>query len=179
MGEPTAREKKKIAKRIQAVANWKKGTNGATLPDWVDLDSLAPGTADVGTGVPDQAHTTYFKTQRDAWVSRRRKRAIGDWEHTNKEKRKQILLSVKQRTRGLVGMYLKPGLSVRCTYDGIVQGYFPSYAEAAAVYDRLAVQYEGDEAILNDPAAVAREDRVLARMKAEKEAPDKAERRMA
>lgn len=162
----TRQERLKIEKRIRAVSAWKRETGGETLPDWVDLDTLAPGTADVGGGYPDQDHRGYYQRAKRDWTERCRVKKIGEWTEEGKRHRKRIITAVKRRTGGTVGLYKTERLKIRCTYDSVTQGFYDTFAEAAEVYDRLARQYEGRDAITNDPEAVKREDRTLARQKA-------------
>lgn len=160
LGEPTKAERLKIQKRIRVMSAWKKQTGGEAFPEWMDLDAMAPGTDDIGNGIPDQEAMSYFQRQKAGW-SRPRALSKAEYKQSASENRMRILLSVKARTGGIVGLVLTRSLRIRCTYQGIQQGTFSTYREAAAVYDRLARQNEGSEAITNDPEAVEREDKKL------------------
>lgn len=160
LGEPTKAERAKIEKRIRVMSAWKKQTGGEAFPEWMDLDELAPGTSTIGNGIPDQEAMSYFQRQKAGW-SKPRSLSRAEYKQSASENRKRILLSVKSRTGGIVGLVLTRSLRIRCTYQGVQQGTFSTFKEAAAVYDRLARKHEGDDAITNDPEAIEREDKEL------------------
>lgn len=170
MGEPTPQERKLIERRIRAVSSFKQATGGDSLPEWLDLDELAPGTASVGTGVPDKHLATYDRHNRDKWTEKRRARKIGLWDAKTFEKRLRTLAAYKASRNGIIGLGVTRTARVVVKYDGMNQGYYGTFREAAAAYDALARKYEGDRAITNDQDAVRREDKrldVLRRMRTE------------
>jgi hypothetical protein len=179
MGEPTKEERKLIDRRIRAVSAFKSAIGGAVIPTWLDIDEIAPGTLNVGTGVPDKDLAGYDRDRRERWVEKRRARNLGQWTDTTRVSRRRILLAYKEKSGGIIGLSLSRTLSVKVSYDSIDQGYFPTYAEAAEHYDALAVRYEGDDAVLNDPDAVKKQDRKLIRLKLVRANEGPRERRMA
>lgn len=179
MGDPSKEEQKLISRRIRAVSEFKKAIGGAAIPEWLDIDAIAPGTEKVGTGVPDRLLAGYDRDRRSRWVQKRRARELGQWSDRTRENRRRILLAYKEKQNGIIGLSITTKLIVKVAYDSVDQGYFKTFAEAAACYDAMAIRYEGDEAILNDPDAVERMERKLNRMKLMKVNEGPRERRMA
>jgi hypothetical protein len=165
MGEPTYQERQMIEQRIQAVSNFKATTGGDNLPEWVDLDELAPGTSKVGTGVPDKRLANYDRHNRVTYALKRKCRKTGEWDEKALEKRLNALAAWKAARGGIVGLTVTPTGRVIVIYDGVVHGRYATFAEAAEAYDALARKHEKKRAITNDPEAVAREDKRLEVMK--------------
>lgn len=161
LGEPTKAERAKIEKRIRVVSAWKKQTGGEPFPEWMDLDEMAKGTADVGNGVPDLDAMSYFQRQKQTWRGGSRKLTDAEQRVSLTRHRMAMVLAAKERSGGIVGLVLTGAMRVRCTYQGVQRGIYMTYREAAQVYDRLAREHEGKDAITNEPAAVAREDKKL------------------
>jgi hypothetical protein len=165
MGEPTHREREMIEKRIRAASAFRATIGGDHLPEWVDLDELAPGTSSVGRGVPDKRLVTYDRHNRVIYAHRRKARKTGEWDEKALEKRLKALAARKEARDGIVGLSVTRTGRVIVIYDGVVQGRYATFAEAAAAYDDLARKHEKRRAVTNDPDAVVREDKRLEVMK--------------
>jgi hypothetical protein len=179
MGEPGKEERKLIDRRIKAVSMFKAAIGGAVIPSWLDMDELAPGTQKVGTGVPDRVLAGYDHERRDRWIQKRKARTVGQWGDKARENRRRVLETYKEKSGGILGLSISRNMTVKVRYDSSDHGTFATFAEAAAQYDALAKRHEGPDAVTNDPDAVTRHDRKLARAKLMRANEGCMERRMA
>lgn len=133
-------ENEKIRRRIEAARQWKREHYCDYIPDDVDIDELAPGTGDLNID-------TYVKQGSDRMT---REQA--------RESKRRFQTKYRDKNGGIIGLQLTDRLIIRVAFDGRFVGRFLTYADAAAVYDAMAIEAHGEYAVTNDPEAVARAD---------------------
>lgn len=147
-----ANEKMYIQQRIEAVREYRLRHGCEVLPASVDLDTIAPGTAAVGTMRPDAALAG-------------RGNADGHRYKMSDEAKLRTLRAIKERRGGLVGISLIPkSLSVAVVIFGKTQTV-ATFAAGAAKFDAASRKRFGAEAVTNDPAAVRAADTQLREMR--------------
>lgn len=156
----------KLLKRIDACNRWKRENHVLPIPESMDIDTLAPGTEDIGGGGRDSSYVAKE-------IERRQKvRAIHQLDHDRQRtvaqriRRQKQLDGIKRARGGTLGVYLTSDLQVKCAFAGRHKGPFSTFAAAAAAYDAVAVACDGKYAVLNDADAVAIKDADLIERKA-------------